>query len=283
MPTINVRGTVVGYTDTGAPDGLPDAPAIVFGHGLLFSGWMFHPQVAALRDRYRCVTIDWRGQGATPPARGGYDMDSLTADATGLIAELGIAPVHWVGLSMGGFVGQRIAARHGKLLRSLTLLDTSADAEEPGRARQRRMLATVYLMFGIKPVLSKVKPLLFGAAFLADPASETLIGEWLRRLRHGSRAGIRKAVLGVADRVAVIDEIGRITVPTLIVVGADDKATPPEHSERIAARIPGASLRVVPDCGHSSSLERPSVISSLLEEFLRLADQAGQPGQPVRP
>ena len=253
MPTMNVRGTVVGYTDTGAPDGVPDAPAIVFGHGLLFSGWMFHPQVEALRDRYRCVTIDWRGQGDTPPTRDGYDMDSLTGDATGLIAELGIAPVHWVGLSMGGFVGQRIAARHGELLRSLTLLDTSADAEEPAKAREHRMLATVYLLFGVKPVLGQVKPLLFGSAFLADPASQALIAEWLRRLRGSSRTGIRKAVLGVGNRAPIIDEIGRIDAPTLLVTGADDKSTPPERAERIAARIPGARLQIVPDCGHSSS------------------------------
>jgi 3-oxoadipate enol-lactonase len=280
MPTMNVRGTVVGYTDTGAPDGVPDAPAIVFGHGLLFSGWMFHPQVEALRDRYRCVTIDWRGQGDTPPTRDGYDMDSLTGDATGLIAELGIAPVHWVGLSMGGFVGQRIAARHGELLRSLTLLDTSADAEEPAKAREHRMLATVYLLFGVKPVLGQVKPLLFGSAFLADPASEALIAEWLRRLRGSSRTGIRKAVLGVGNRAPVIDEIGRIGAPTLLVTGADDKSTPPERAERIAARIPGARLQIVPDCGHSSSLEQPLVITSLLEEFLGSVDQVDRTVRP---
>ncbi len=190
MPTINVRGTVIGYTDTGAPDGLPDAAAIVFGHGLLFSGWMFRPQIAALRDRYRCVSIDWRGQGDTPAAPGGFDMDSLTSDAVALIAELGLAPVHWVGLSMGGFVGQRLAARHGELLRSLTLLDTSAEAEEPGRARERRRLALFQLFFGMKPILGKVKPLLFSPAFLADPASDEVIGEWAARLGRSRRTAL---------------------------------------------------------------------------------------------
>jgi pimeloyl-ACP methyl ester carboxylesterase len=112
MPTINVRGKVIGYTDTGIPDGRPGAPTVVFGHGLLFGGWMFRAQITALEDRYRCVTIDWRGQGETPATGGGCDMDSLTADATGLVAALGVAPVHWVGLSMGGgFVGQRTPRR----------------------------------------------------------------------------------------------------------------------------------------------------------------------------
>jgi pimeloyl-ACP methyl ester carboxylesterase len=78
-------------------------------------------------------------------------MDSLTGDAVALITELSIAPVHWVGLSMGGFVGQRIAARHGELLRSLTLLDTSADSEEPGKVTERRRLALFQLLFGMRP------------------------------------------------------------------------------------------------------------------------------------
>lgn len=273
MSSINVRGTVIGYSDTGAPHGLPDAPTIVFGHGLLFSGWMFHPQIAALKDRYRCVTIDWRGQGETPPAPGGYDMDSLTGDAVTLITELGLAPVHYVGLSMGGFVGQRLAARHGALLRSLTLLDTSADAEEPGKAAERRRLALFQLFFGMGPILGKVRPLLFGPSFLADPASADLLGEWLRRLRRSRRSGIRKAVLGVADRKPVDGEIGGITLPTLVIVGADDRATPPGHAERIAARIPGATMTIVPDCGHSSTLEQPAAITGLLAGFLSATGQ----------
>ncbi len=274
MPTIYIRGMVIGYTDTGAPDGMPDAPVVVFGHGLLFGGWMFRPQIEALRDQYRCVTIDWRGQGETPATPGGYDMDTLTADAVGLIAALGVAPVHWVGLSMGGFVGQRVAARHGELLRSLTLLDTSAGAEDPVKARERGRLAWFQLLFGIKPVLGKVKPLLFGSAFLADRANEDVLAEWLRRLRRSPRSAIRKAVLGVAGRSAVDAEIGGITAPTLVVVGADDRATPPAHAERIAALIPGARLRVVADCGHSCTLEQPTAISGLLAEFLGAVDQA---------
>jgi len=274
MTTIDVRGTAIGYTDTGTPPGRPDAPAVVFGHGILFGGWMFRHQIAALRDRYRCVTIDWRGQGETPATRAGYDMDSLTADAVGLIDALGVGPAHWVGLSIGGFVGQRIAARHGDRLRSLTLLGTSADADPPATAREETMLAWFQVLSGIKPLLGKVKPLMFGPAFLADPASAGVIAEWLRRLQVSSRSGTRKAVLGVVGRAAVADEIDRITVPTLVAVGADDQTMPLVRSERIAALIPGAQLRVIADCGHSSALEQPTVLSGLLAEFLGTVDQA---------
>src|ERR1700751_4244368 len=118
MPTITANGATITYSDTGAPDARPDAPAIVFGHGLLFSGWMFAEQIAALRSSYRCVAIDWRGQGTTPPAAGGYDMDTLALDAAAVIDSLGCGAVHYVGLSMGGFVGLRLAARQGHLIRS---------------------------------------------------------------------------------------------------------------------------------------------------------------------
>ncbi|MGW0948984.1 alpha/beta fold hydrolase [Streptomyces sp. NPDC002623] len=268
MPTLDVNGALIAYTDTGAPPGRPDAPVVVFGHGLLFSGWMFHPQVAALREQYRCVTLDWRGQGDTPATRSGYDMDTLTADAVALISGLGIGPVHYVGLSMGGFVGQRIAARHGDLLRSLTLLDTSADAEDPAHVGQYRLLASVYRLTGAGPVLKKVRSLMFGPTFLATPTSRPVLEEWVRRLRRCDRSGIRKAVLGVADRASVHDELAHIRVPTLVIVGADDIATPPARAERIAAGVTGARLEVLPGSGHSSTLEQPVAVTVLIRDFL---------------
>jgi 3-oxoadipate enol-lactonase len=273
MPTLQVNGTTIAYGDSGPPLGRPDAPTIVFGHGLLFSAWMFHAQVDAVRDHYRCVTIDWRGQGDTPPATsGGYDMDTLTDDAIGVIKALELAPVHYVGLSMGGFVGQRLGARHGELLRSLTLLDTSPDPEEPDAARQDKLLAVVYRLVGIKPVISKVLPLMFGPTFRDDPKNKPLIDEFVKRIVRCDRGGMRKAVLAVANRQPVYDEIDRITVPTLVIVGADDNPTPPDKAKRIAERVPGARLEIVPNSGHSSTVEQPETINRLLRDFLAAVD-----------
>src|ERR1700761_2081172 len=98
MPTLTVSGATIAFTDTGAPAGRPDAPTIVFGHGLLFSGWVFRDQIAALQSSYRCAASDWRGQGKTPPAAGGYDMDPLALDAAAVIESLGVGAVHYVGL-----------------------------------------------------------------------------------------------------------------------------------------------------------------------------------------
>ncbi len=268
MPTFERGSAVIHYSDTGAPPGNPQAATVFFGHGLLFGGWMFRAQIEALRDRYRCVAIDWRGQGDSAPAADGYDMDTLTDDATALIAMLGVEPVHYVGLSMGGFVGQRLAARRGGLVRTLTLLDTSAGPEDADNARSYRLMARVYRLTGISPLRGRVQPLMFGKPFLADPANEPVTDEWARRLRRCRRSATSQAVRAVADRPGVEHELGRISAPTLVIVGADDVATPPPKSRRIAELVHGARLVEIPACGHSSTVEQPEAVSELLVDFL---------------
>ena len=268
MPTFTHDGEIISFTDTGAPSARPDAPTVVFGHGLLFSGWMFKTQVAALRDTYRCVTIDWRGQGDTPPAKRGYDMDTLTGDAIALIDKLGVAPVHWVGLSMGGFVGQRLAARHPELVRSLALLGTGAERETPRNTVEDAALAHIFLLAGIAPVRRQVEKVMFGPTFLKDPGSRAVIDEWVTQLSSGSRISIRHAVMGVILRKAVVDELANITAPTLVITGADDVPQPVARGRVIAEHVKGARFEIVPNCGHSSSIEQPEAITALLRDFL---------------
>ena len=268
MPTITANGATIAFTDTGAPAAKPDAATIVFGHGLLFSGWMFSDQIEELRASYRCVAIDWRGQGQTPPAAGGYDMDTLALDAAAVIESLGCGSVHYVGLSMGGFVGLRLGARRRDLIRSLTLLDTSADPEEPSAALQDKLLAVIFRVLGMGPVKSPVLKLMFGSAFMAEQRSAGVIEEWMGQLARQDRGGVRQAVLGVANRQGVVDELPMITAPTLVVVGEQDKPTPIARAERIASGIAGAELKIVPDCGHSSTIEQPKILTTLIADFV---------------
>jgi len=273
MPTLELDDATIAYQDSGAPPGRPDAPTIVFGHGLLFSGRMFHAQVAALSSAYRCVTVDWRGQGDSPPARGGgYGMDTLFGDAVALIEHLDVAPVHWVGLSMGGFVGQRLAARRGALLRSVTLLDTSPDREPLRSAVEDVAMAAIYRLLGPGLLKAPVLKLMFGPTFLRDPANRPTLDEFIDRLGRCDRAGMRRAIIAVATRKPVYEELERITVPTLVVTGADDRPTPPAKARRIAERIPGARLEIVPQSGHSSTVEQPETITRLIREFVETVD-----------
>jgi pimeloyl-ACP methyl ester carboxylesterase len=128
-------------------------------------------------------------------------------------------------------------------------------------------MGRVYRITGISPLRRTVTRLMFGPGFRADPASQPTLDEWTRRLRHCSRAAISDAVRAVADRASVEQEITAITAPTLVIVGADDVPTPPRHAERIARRIAGSRLVQLPNCGHSSTLEQPEIITQLLCAF----------------
>ncbi|MDO2381719.1 MULTISPECIES: alpha/beta fold hydrolase [Rhodococcus] len=125
---LRVRDVDLYCEDTGG-EGEP----ILFLHGFFFDGRMYEAQIAALRDRYRCLTLDFRGQGRSGHARTGFQLEQLTADVLTVIRRLDLAPAHLVGLSMGGFVGMRIGAREPDLLRSLTLLNTGATPHPPVR------------------------------------------------------------------------------------------------------------------------------------------------------
>jgi pimeloyl-ACP methyl ester carboxylesterase len=127
-------------------------------------------RLALLKERYRCVAFDFRGQGQSEVTHGGYDMQTLYEDAVALIEQLGCAPCHFLGLSMGGFIGLRLAARHPELLRSLILLETSADPEPSENVAKYRQLTFVARWFGLGLVVDRVMPVMFGRTFLTDPA-----------------------------------------------------------------------------------------------------------------
>lgn len=263
MPTLRVNGATLHYTDVGS-----GPRTVVFGHGLLWSGEMFGPQIAALSTRFRCIAVDWRGQGRSPVAATGYDMDTLTEDLAELITALNLAPVDYVGLSMGGFIGMRLAARHPELVRSLALLETSAEPEPPENVPGYRRLAQVVRWLGPRPVAGRVMSIMFGQTFLTDPARAADRAEWRGRLLGVDRVGAVRATQGVTDRAGVTDELARITAPTLVLVGDEDVATVPDKSRRIHAGIAGSQLVIVPHAGHTSSIEQPAAVLEALEAHL---------------
>lgn len=263
MPEITVNGARLHYTDEGhGPE------TIVFAHGLLWSGEMFKAQVDALKDRYRCITFDFRGQGKSEVTRGGYDMDTLYEDAAALIEALDCAPCHFGGLSMGGFIGLRLAARRPELIKSLILMETSADAEPEENVPKYNMLAFVARWFGLGVVANRVMPIMFGQTFLNDPERAGQRDMWRKRLLANHRVGVTRATRGVTARKGVYDEIDQIKAPTLIIVGDEDVATVPVKSERMHARIPNSRLVIIPKAGHSSTVEEPEAINAAIAEFL---------------
>lgn len=241
---------------------------IVFSHGLLWSGKMFAPQVAALCDRHRCVVYDHRGQGRseTPPERT-ITIESVTEDAIALIEALGIAPVHYVGLSMGGFVGMRIAARRPELVRSLVLLETAADPEPRENLGKYRALNALARLGLLRLVAPRVMRIMFGQSFLEDPA-RAHERERLRAELAANRRRIYRAVNGVLARAGVGHELGRIRCPTLVVHAAEDRAIARERALAMQRGIAGSELVLLPRGGHTATLEEPELVNRELVRFL---------------
>ena len=231
------------YVDVGS-----GPETILFSHGLLFSNAIFAKQVEHLKDRYRCIAFDHRGQGGSPVTKDGYDMDTLSEDAVALIEKLDIGPCHFVGLSMGGFVAMRVAMRRPDLLRSLILLDTSADPEPEENKAGYRKLNFIARWFGLRPVIKSVMPIVFGTTFMNNPARDDERKFWSELICANNKKGISRAVNGVIDREGIYDAINAITAPTLIIVGAEDTATVPAKSKRIQAKIAGSRRHVDNSC-----------------------------------
>jgi len=275
MPTLQVNGATLWYEEHGS-----GPETVVFAHGLLWSGRMFDAQVAELADRLRCVTFDFRGQGRSEVTAGGYDMDTLSDDAAALIQALGCAPCHFVGLSMGGFIGMRLAARRPELVRSLVLMETSADPEPAENVPRYRLLGGIVGVLGtpgMRLVMPRVMRIMFSRTFLRDPAREADRRLWRERGMGNHPRGIVRALAGVIGRKPIYGELGKIAVPTLVVVGDEDVATVPAKAERIAAAIPGARLVVIPGAGHTSSVEQPDLVNAALEGFLASVTEAATP------
>lgn len=268
MPTVKVNGVELFYKESGSGE-----ETIVFSHGLLMDHSMFDAQRAAFEGRYRVIAYDHRGQGQSrSPNDGAKDIETVTDDAAAFIQALGAAPCHFAGLSMGGFIGLRLAARRPTLIRTLTLMNTGPDREPwPGRLRYG-VLASLVWIVGVKPFMGTAMKALFGETTRRNPTQGPMLEEWREKMRQYPRS-IAGAVTGVMERHEVTpDELRSIACPTLIIAGEDDTAQPPFLSERLASFINGARLVRIAGSGHSSSLEAPDKVTWAMADLLG-ADQ----------
>lgn len=259
---IKANGIQINYELSGGKEG---APVVVLSHSLGSSRAMWDPQIEELESQYRVLRYDTRGHGSTDSPAGQYTLDMLGDDAIGLLEALGMDRVHWVGLSMGGMIGQRIALNNAERLRSLVLCDTASIVSEEARGtwqdridlvREKGMHALVQptLERWFTPsYLSKNPPEveLIRKQFLATPVSGYIgCGEAIRRLNYLGR-------------------LSEIKAPTLIIVGEDDPGTPVAASEAMHERIPDSKLVLLASAAHLSNVEQPEAFSKALLAFLQ--------------
>jgi 3-oxoadipate enol-lactonase len=262
MFTIEVNGTTVYYAD----EGPRDAPALLCSPSMFFDHRMFAAQAAAFADRYRVVRYDLRGQGQSARhPRELLDMDTQTEDAAALIEALGLHDVTFVGNSMGGFIGLRLAARRPDLLASAVVMGTSADVEEQAEAMDA--LIEAVQEHGMEPVLDGVLFFMMGDTTLNDPARAEVLGE-VRALLASRTPEYADAAWHIAHRPGILDELPNITIPLTVVAGTEDHTYPPPKAEQIVAGVPHAKLVVMERAGHVHALENPEAVNAVLEEHL---------------
>jgi 3-oxoadipate enol-lactonase len=217
----------------------------------------------ALAERLRVITYDHRGHGRSPVPPGPYDLADLGGDVLAMLDRLGAGRVHWCGLSLGGMVGMWLSINAPERIDRLVLCCTSAKLGPPSMWAER---AAAVRAGGVESI--------------ADAG----IGRWLTPgfiEREPEAAARVRAMLvatpdegyaeccGVIERMDLLDQLGAIRAPTLVIAADDDPATPPEHGERIAAGIPGARFEVVTGARHLAAVEQPAAMTALIEEHLR--------------
>jgi 3-oxoadipate enol-lactonase len=258
MPRIQANGIQLYYEITGPAE----RPVVMLSNSLGTRLEMWNPQMQALTERYRVLRYDSRGHGRSEAPEGPYTIEMLADDAIGLLDALGIERVHFCGLSKGGMVGQVLGARHGARLVSLALCSTGCHM--PPRQLWDERIRTV-TEGGMAAIADSVVERWFTEAFRREPTVE--LERVLRMILETPPHGYAACCAAIRD-MDLRELITTIRVPTLIIVGEDDPATPPAKAEEIHARIPGSQLEVLPDAAHLLNIEQDVVFDAALMSLL---------------
>jgi 3-oxoadipate enol-lactonase len=237
--------------------GPDDGPVLVLSNSLGSTVAMWDPQVPRLAERLRVVRYDHRGHGGSPVPPGPYSLDDLGADAVALLDRLGLERVHWCGLSLGGMVGMWLALNAPERIDRLVLCCTSARLGPPEMWAER---AATVRAEGVEAIADGgIGRWLTEGFIVREPENTAAVRAMLVATPDEGYAGCCAAI----EHMDLIADLGAIRAPTLVIAGRQDPATPPEHGERIAAGIPGASLELV-DAAHLATVEQPEAMTDLI-------------------
>lgn len=255
---LSANGITISYEVAGA------GPWLILSHSLGCSKTMWQPQFEALAKSYRVLRYDTRGHGASSAPPGPYTLDLLAQDVKALCVALGIEKCHFVGLSMGGMIGQVVALNYPELLLSLTLSDTSSFYGPAALPFWQTRIETA-LTQGMAALVAPTMERWFTAPFRAAQAAlMAQVAQWIVDTPPAGYAACCQAIAAI-DTTA---QLKQITIPVLVIVGAEDAATPPAAAEIIHAKIAGSRLLVLESAAHIASIEQAGLFTRALEEFL---------------
>ena len=242
--------------------GREDAPVVVLSHSMGADLRMWDGIVETLEEHLRVVRYDTRGHGQSPSAPGPYSMDDLADDIVALLDRLGVEQAHLVGLSLGGMMGMRLAARDPGRIDRLVLLCTAAFLEV-GPAYTER--AAQVRAQGTGSVAEGVVSRWFTPDYLEQNPDV--------REHHVAMCAATspEGYAGSCEAIAAMDlrpDLPQIKAPTLAIAGADDPATPPSCLREIAEGVPDGRLVVVPDAAHLAAAQQPEAVAAAVLEHL---------------
>ncbi len=244
--------------------GKEGAPTVMLSHSLGSSLDMWDPQLEALEPHYQFLRYDTRGHGDSEAPPGAYTLDMLGEDAIGLLDALGIEKVHFVGLSMGGMIGQCLALHHGDRLEKLVLCDTAALLPEEAQPVWQERIEMARDK-GMEALVDGTLERWFTPAFLKQNPPE------VQQIRQQFLATPVDGYIGCSEAIRglnYLERLSEIKISTLIMVGEEDPGTPVAAAEAMQQRITGSRLVVLPSAAHLSNVEQAQAFNSVLMKFL---------------
>ncbi len=257
MHVLMANGVKLNWREDGDPAGLP----LVFANSLGTDLRLWDQILSLLPSGLRIIRFDKRGHGLSDCPSAPYAMDDLVSDAEALLDGLGISDCLFVGLSIGGMIGQGLAARRPDLIRALVLSNTAA---KMGDAAMWQTRIDAILAGGIEALADAVMERWFSPAFLARPE----LTAWRNMLTRTPAEGY----IGCCHAIAGADlseSTNTLTLPTLAIAGSEDGASPPDLVRGTAEMIAGSRFEVIDGAGHLPCVEDPAAYAVLLTDFLK--------------
>ncbi len=259
MQTI-IDGMTVGYTDQGK------GTALVFIHAFPLSKTMWQPQVEALKNTYRVITIDLGGHGESDLVPWNDSLDGYAKNVIRLLDHLEIPQAMFVGLSMGGYTLFSIYRHYSDRVKAMVFADTRAQADTEEGKVGRQAMAEVAFKDGASAIADMMLPKLLAPSTIEHHPEQ--VEQVRQMILETPTAGIVVDLVAMASRPDSTDLLSTITCPTLVIVGEEDQATPVAESQYMAQRIPRSTFVTIPQAGHLSNFEQPAAFNQAVHSFL---------------
>ncbi|HEY9220712.1 MAG TPA: alpha/beta fold hydrolase [Lutibacter sp.] len=259
---LSVNNCNVSYNDEG-PDG---APIIIFIHGFPLNKSMWDKQVKALKDDYRVIAYDIRGHGNSEVGEIDFSIDLFVQDLLDFMDALKIEKTVLCGLSMGGYIALNAIENYSDRFTALILSDTNCTADSP-EAKEKRMNTIISIKEkGVVKLADDLLPNLFAPESFKSNSEE--IAAVKEMIVKTAKSSLNKSLHALANRKETCSKLAKIKVPVLILVGEEDKITPPESAIAMQEKIKDSSLQLIPHAGHLSNMENENEFNSQLLKFL---------------